>query len=150
MDCSLPGSSVYGVFQARILEWVAMPSSRGSSWPRNWTHVSYVSCIGRWALSHYCHLGSPITWVGIIKSIEGLKRKTEVWWEEFCLHSAFGLKTATSMPARISISDLPAAPIIMWDCSLKYLFLSLSPNIYIYDIYIYSSSSYWFYFSEDP
>ena len=32
-DCSLPGSSVYGIFQARILEWVAMPSSRGSSQP---------------------------------------------------------------------------------------------------------------------
>ena len=33
MNCSLPGSSVHGIFQARILEWVAMPSSRGSSWP---------------------------------------------------------------------------------------------------------------------
>ena len=39
MDCSLPGSSVHGIFQARILEWVAMPSSRGSSRPRDWTHV---------------------------------------------------------------------------------------------------------------
>ena len=34
------------------LEWVAMPSSRGSSWPRDRTHVSYVSCIGRWVLHH--------------------------------------------------------------------------------------------------
>ena len=34
MDCSLPGSSVYGILQARILEWVAMPFSRGSSQPR--------------------------------------------------------------------------------------------------------------------
>ena len=33
MNCSLPGSSAHGIFQARILEWVAMPSSRGSSWP---------------------------------------------------------------------------------------------------------------------
>ena len=52
MDYSLPGSSVHGIFQARILEWVAMPSSRGSSWPRNQTHVSCVSCIGRWVLYH--------------------------------------------------------------------------------------------------
>ena len=37
MDCSPPGSSVHGTLQARILEWVAMPSSRGSSWPRGWT-----------------------------------------------------------------------------------------------------------------
>ena len=43
MDCSLPGSSVPGISQARILEWVAMPSSRGSSWPRNWTRVSYIA-----------------------------------------------------------------------------------------------------------
>ena len=40
MDCSLPGSSVHGVLQARILEWVAMPSSKGSSQPRNRTYVS--------------------------------------------------------------------------------------------------------------
>ena len=46
MDCSLPGSSVHGIFQARILEWVAMPSSRGSSQPRDQTQMSHVSCIG--------------------------------------------------------------------------------------------------------
>ena len=49
MDCSLPGSSVHGIFQARILEWVAISSSRGSSQPRDRT---LVSCIGRWFL--YC------------------------------------------------------------------------------------------------
>ena len=42
MDCSLPDSSVYEILQLRILEWVAMPSSRGSSQPRDQTHVSYV------------------------------------------------------------------------------------------------------------
>ena len=40
MDCSLPGSSVHGISQARILEWVAMPSSKWSSWPRDQTRVS--------------------------------------------------------------------------------------------------------------
>ena len=39
LDCSLPGSSVYGIFQARILQWVAIPFSRGSSQPRDWTQV---------------------------------------------------------------------------------------------------------------
>ena len=47
MDSHLPDSSVHGIFQARILEWVAMPSSRGSSQPRDGTRVSYVSCISR-------------------------------------------------------------------------------------------------------
>ena len=42
MDCSPPGFSVHGILQARILEWVAMPSSRGSSWSRHQTWVSYV------------------------------------------------------------------------------------------------------------
>ena len=43
MDCSPPGSSVHGILQARILEWVAMPSARGSSRPRDLTLVSYIS-----------------------------------------------------------------------------------------------------------
>ena len=52
MDRSLPGSSVHRIPQARILEWVAMPSSRGSSQPRDPTHVSYISCMGRRVLYH--------------------------------------------------------------------------------------------------
>ena len=47
MDCSQPGSSVHGILQARVLERVATPSSRGSSQPRNQTHVSYTSRIDR-------------------------------------------------------------------------------------------------------
>ena len=40
MDCSPPGSSVHGILQARILKWVAIPFSKGSSQPRDWTQVS--------------------------------------------------------------------------------------------------------------
>ena len=47
MDCSLPGSSVHGILQARTLAWVAVSSSRGASRPRDRTPVSYVSCPGR-------------------------------------------------------------------------------------------------------
>ena len=50
MDCSLPGSSVHGIFQARTLEWVAISFSRASSPPRDWI---CISCIGRWILSHW-------------------------------------------------------------------------------------------------
>ena len=42
-DCSPPGSSVHGILQARILEWVAMPSSRGSSQPSDQTQVSHIA-----------------------------------------------------------------------------------------------------------
>ena len=57
MDCSLPGSSVHGIFQARILEWAAISFSRGSSQPRDQTQVSRI--VGR---CFYClsHQGSPI------------------------------------------------------------------------------------------
>ena len=43
MDCSPPGSSVHGILQARILEWVAIPFSRGSSQPKDLTQVSCIS-----------------------------------------------------------------------------------------------------------
>ena len=49
MDCRPPGSSVQGILQVRILEWVAISSSRGSSRPRDGTHVS---CIDRQILYH--------------------------------------------------------------------------------------------------
>ena len=42
MDCSLPGSSVHGIFQASVLEWVAISFSRGSSWLRDWIRVSCI------------------------------------------------------------------------------------------------------------
>ena len=52
VDYRPPGSSVHGILQARILECVVVPSSRGSSRPRDQTQVSYVSCIGRQVLYH--------------------------------------------------------------------------------------------------
>ena len=60
MDCGLPGFSVHGILQARILEWVTISYSRGSSQPRDQTHISYVSCFGRRVLYHQRHLRSPI------------------------------------------------------------------------------------------
>ena len=52
VDCSPPGSSVHEILQARILEWVAMPSSRGSSRPRDRTHISCVSCTAGGFFTH--------------------------------------------------------------------------------------------------
>ena len=58
MDYSLPDSSVCGIFQARILQWVGISFSGGSSRPKDRTHISYISCFGRRVLYHECHLGS--------------------------------------------------------------------------------------------
>ena len=55
MECSPPGSSAHAIFQARILEWVAMSFSRQPFWPRDWTQVS---SIGRQSLP-LSHQGSP-------------------------------------------------------------------------------------------
>ena len=60
MDCSLPGFSVHGIFQARILKWVAISSSRGSSKPSDWTHISHVSCTTGRFLKPPSRRGSPI------------------------------------------------------------------------------------------
>ena len=59
MDCSPPGSSVHGILQAIILQWIAISSFRGSSLPRDWSFIFYVSCIGRQILCHWA------TWEGL-------------------------------------------------------------------------------------
>ena len=55
--CGPPGSSVHGIFQARILKWITVSYSRGSSWPRDWTDVLCLR-FGRWSLT-LCCLGNP-------------------------------------------------------------------------------------------
>ena len=73
MGCSLPGSSVHGILQARILEWVAMPTFKGSSRPRDWNCISYISCIGRQVLYHWATWEAPlliaISWEFMTKMI---------------------------------------------------------------------------------
>ena len=64
-DRSLPGSSVGGICQARILDWVAISSTRRSSQSRDWTQVSCISCTGRQSLYPLTHLGSPGTYCSV-------------------------------------------------------------------------------------
>ena len=76
-DCRPPLSSVHGILQARILEWVAVPSSRGSCWPRNRTHVS-ISPAGRFFTTSFTWGGSMqnhriIDELFIYKSSTGMK-----------------------------------------------------------------------------
>ena len=87
MDCSLSGSSVHGIFQARILEWVAISFSRRSSQLRDWTRVSCI--VGR-----HCTVWATIKWGGFFQFVVinisvrrshwkwGLKTKEKpaVWW----------------------------------------------------------------------
>ena len=75
MDYSLPGSSVNGILQARILEWVVIPFSRGPSWPKDETHHICVSC--RQILYHLNHQGSPLN-VWKCKPIKDSKFKPQL------------------------------------------------------------------------
>ena len=69
MGCSLPASPVQDIFQARILEWVTISFSRGSSPPRDGTLVSCISGIGRWVLYQLSHWGSPNNYYNYNKRI---------------------------------------------------------------------------------
>ena len=85
MNCSPPGSSVHGILQARILEWVAIPFSRGSSWPRDWAWLSHAA--GRFfteplgkSIWRYAKSASPLPECKVI----GESRK-QYWWSLFTL-----------------------------------------------------------------
>ena len=88
MDCSLASSSAHEILQARILEWVTMPSSWGSFQPRDQICVSYASCIGRWVLYCQRHLGS---WILVppeeLKDLSlciPLEEELELWFSACC------------------------------------------------------------------
>ena len=64
VDCSPPGSSVHGISQARILEWGAISFSKGSSWPRDWTCVSYSPALA----GGFCTIST--TWEAYISTLK--------------------------------------------------------------------------------
>ena len=83
MDCSLPGSSIHGIFQERILEWVAIPFSRRSSRSRDWTWVSSTvgRCLTIWATRKYKKdLNDPNNQDGVITHLEPNILECEVKW----------------------------------------------------------------------
>ena len=63
---SPPGSSVQRILQGRILEWVAISSSKVSSWPRDWTCVSFVFSIGKRVIYLLSHWGSPVSQLDLV------------------------------------------------------------------------------------
>ena len=75
----------HGILQTRMLEWVAMPSSRGSFWTRNRTRISYISCVSSRVLYHQCDLGSPIWPCDWLKSFSGF---SSLWIKTRTLHMA--------------------------------------------------------------
>ena len=70
MDCSPPGSSVHRILQERILDWVAMPSSRGSFQTRDRMCVSYIPCIGRLVLYQLSRWEAPVSCLEELNSVK--------------------------------------------------------------------------------
>ena len=84
MDCSSPlGFSVHGILQARTLEWVAMPSSRGSFWLRDWIHISWVSWITGEFLTHWVTIQVILSYDSAIPLLHIYLKKPKIW-EDIC------------------------------------------------------------------
>ena len=96
-DYSPPASSIHGIFQTSILEWVAMPYSRGSSQPRDQTHVSHVSYFaGRFLTAE--PPGKPLYgW------FEALKRDTEILFWIYCLQCTRNFKFYHHLNFQVSV-----------------------------------------------
>ena len=123
-DCSPKGSSIHGIFQARILEWVAISYSRGLSLPRDWTYtLVFPALAGRF--SPLCYLGSPhyISKWGMGEMVKIVKRYwllgkryiTSLELNYLILGSQYLLTTFTILP--ISYSPLwqwPNSSLFLW------------------------------------
>ena len=84
MECSPLDSSIHGIFQARILEWVAVSFSRGSSWPRDWTHISCLE-VDSLLLRHPGRpylISRDITLLRKVRLVKAMVSSSYVWmWE---------------------------------------------------------------------
>ena len=103
MDSSPPGSSVHGILQARVLGWVAMPSSRGLFWLRDWT---LISCIGRLVfflpLSHQGETYFDTLYYKIRSLFKGLKKRVCRAHSHNILHFVFYFIVWAQSPSPIS------------------------------------------------
>ena len=99
MDCSLSSSSIYGISQTRILEWVVISFSRVSSWPKDQT---WVSCIGRWILYHWATWQAPLMIADDDK--HGMMIMTTSYWAMcVCIHSDCKTETQRGYTACLSV-----------------------------------------------
>ena len=116
MDCSLPGSSVYGIFQAIVLEWVAISFSRESSQPRDRTQVSHIvdRQVTIWAtrevLKENClpsfHTSYQLAFAAVILYKTTPKFSGKQAWV-FISDTSVGLKAAASFPVLGQVQVCP-------------------------------------------
>ena len=123
VDYSPPGSSVHGILQARILEWVTIPFFRGSSWLRNLTCISYVSWVCKQVLYHLQHLESPAAAAKALQSsptlcnlidgspprsaVPGILQARTLEWVAISFSSAWKWKVKVKSPSRVWLLATP-------------------------------------------
>ena len=114
VDCSPPGSSVHGIWQARVLEWVASPFSSGFSQPRG---RAYVSCIGRWFFTtetpgkpRHNNMGNKIDFLGFQPVSYRQKKKKK---KKFMKFKNYQYKWKTLMSLCPSLSKISLGFFIM-------------------------------------
>ena len=119
MVSSLPGSSVYGILQAGILEWVAIPLLEGSSRPRDQTQVPRT--VGKY-LYHLSHQKSPQSVLGDVKGQRPRERKDTKTDPRRCnsgiIRGAFKI-TASNMPKKMKDKMENITTNERWKCVFK-------------------------------
>ena len=127
MDCSPLGSSVHGILQARILEWVAISFSRGSSWSRDQT---CISCIDRWVLYHWATREAHFTYSSVYMSILIFQfiSVTQFRWKKMFIYLvALGLGCCTQALSSWCVGSVVEAHGL--SCSVACGILLLRPGI---------------------
>ena len=123
MDCRLLGSSVHGISQARILEWVAISLPRGSSWPKDQTSISWLGrqILYSWATRYLKHILWIVFFCGYQILLQ-LLSKTEELWSLLITHSYSCIHTHTSN-THTSIIFWQADICVVWitEWSLNYV-----------------------------
>ena len=120
MDYGLPGSSVHGISQARILEWVAIPFSRGSSQPRD---PNCVSCTGSWVIYNQATWEVPKS--GCLSFCYWLERVLYVFWVQVPIDQPF--KTSTCFSSKLHISVHSRKYILQFSSHRSFFFLLYNP-----------------------
>ena len=116
MDCSPPGSSLQGISQARILVWVAISFSRGSSWPRDSTQIS---CIAGGFFTNWATREAPPGkyWIRVgLKSSHEIKRRLLLGRKVMTnLDSIFKSRDIT-LPTKVRLVKAMVFPVVMYGC----------------------------------
>ena len=110
MDYSPPGFFVHGVPQARILAWIAMPSSRGSSQPRDQTHVSYITCICRRIGKPQLQGISSVQWLSRAQPLQPQGRQQARPLSPSPTPRAYSNSCPLSQPCHSTISSSSSSP----------------------------------------